>query len=576
MTALLALLAVGAVGSAGSALGLAREGRSARSGAALGLLALLVIAGLAFALQPPLDPGSTKLDGTGVLADRLAPSSYLRLAVALWALDAILIALAAWLIDGLAGLRGLLPATLAAITGGTIALAATDATLGAAAAGATGLAVTAILLVTARPGAVEAAVSELRVSLIGPVLLIGAAAMAPVAAALVLRGLSAPNGGSGTPAAVVGVLSLAVAATVAVRFGVIPFHIRVPRLSDASPPFALPLALAWIPVPLALVALGIADHQLAPLALPLQGERAIVVGVALVTLIAAALAAFAQDDLRHATGYLVVADGALVLLGLGALDPAAWGPARTWLMVLAASKSGLLAWAAVVEARFETRGIPDLRGWLRRAPILGAALLVITLATFGLPGWVAFDARASLATLATGSPWDALIIVTSFATLPTYLRLLMVGTGPPTSKVSRAAPERIVRGWRPDALPIEHEHGGVPAATDASATEATAEATAGAHDPDPATTGDEASATRRARRRRTAAPGGAVAIRTAGERLAGAGHRLTRALRRDQAELVAAAVLALAILAVLTSYGALDVSGAAAQPAPIVSSASSD
>jgi hypothetical protein len=54
------------------------------------------------------------------------------------------------------------------------------------------------------------------------------------------------------------------------------------------------------------------------------------------------------------------------------------------------------------------------------------------------------------------------------------------------------------------------------------------------------------------------------------------GQRLAAALRRDRTELTSAAVLALAILAALTSWGALDIGGAAAEPAPIVAGPASD
>ena len=606
MTPLLALLSIGALGATGSAWGLSRSGRKARLGAALGVVALGLVVILALSVDGSSSASGGGPAGTGVLGDRLAATRYLRLVVALWGLDAVLIVFVAWLTSGLAGLRGLLPASLAAITGGAITFAATDLTLGAAAAGATGLAAIVALLLSSRPGSVEAAASELRVSLLGPALLIAVAAGAPVAAALVLRGFTAADTGAVAPpepGALVGILSLTVVLAVAIRFGAMPFHFRVPRLADASPALVLPLTLAWIPVPLGVVALAIVDRLLAPLPLALEGERWIVVGIALLTLAAAALAAFVQDDLRHAVGYLVIADGALVLLGLASLDRSAWGPARTWLVVLAASKTAMLAWSAVVEARFETRSIPDLRGWLRRAPILGMALVVVTVATFGLPGWVAFAARGDLVRLATGSPWDAVLVVAGVATLPTYLRLLGVGTGPATSKVSRAMPERIVRGWRPALLPVEHEgrqpgtggterparvrsrpaadgdadrsdrieRGGVPdgGMPDGGANVAAARAARW--------TGGAAAAGAWVRRRsRVGAPAVGGPMMAAGTRIAGFGRALGAAMRRDQTELVAAAVLALAILAALTSWGALDISGAAAEAAPIVSGPSSD
>ena len=50
-----------------------------------------------------------------------------------------------------------------------------------------------------------------------------------------------------------------------------------------------------------------------------------------------------------------------------------------------------------------------------------------------------------------------------------------------------------------------------------------------------------------------------------------AGRRVASALRRDRTELLAAAVVALAILAGLTSWGALDLGSAASEAAPIIS-----
>jgi hypothetical protein len=48
------------------------------------------------------------------------------------------------------------------------------------------------------------------------------------------------------------------------------------------------------------------------------------------------------------------------------------------------------------------------------------------------------------------------------------------------------------------------------------------------------------------------------------------------AVRRDATELTAAAVLALAMLAALTAWVVLDISGAASEPAPIATDAASD
>ncbi len=552
------LLAICAVGAVAAAWGLPRGTRAAIAGAATGVVALAVVLAIALATNAPrvVDDTSSPLPGL-VFAGLIVRTDYLRLAVALWAMDGIIVIGIAWLTGGLVALRGLLTGMLAAIAGGIVTLGATNLTLGIIAATGTGLAATIPVLASTRGASIGAAARELRVTLGVGSLLLASVAVAPIAAVLVLGGTSAGSGnGSGGPTggeagAVIGLVSLGVALGVAVRLGAIPFHLRIPRLTDAVAPEAMPLLVAWVPLPLAVAGFAVLDHLVAPLALPLEPERWLVIALALVTLAAAALAAFIQDDLRHAVGYLVVADGGLVLLGFAALDPAAWGPTRIWLVALAASKTALTAWSAVAESRFETRSLPDLRGWIRRSPILAAALALTVVATFGLPGWIVFGARGDLARLAAGGPLEALLIIAGFLTLPAYLRVLMIGLGPPSSHVARAAPERFVRSVRRGpSLEIEQER--TPGA----------DPTAEAIELDPG-----------------AGPGVGVAGGRRRRLTVGSGsfaRRLADALRRDRTELASAAVLSLAILAALTSWGALDLGAAAHEPAPILSGPSAD
>jgi NADH:ubiquinone oxidoreductase subunit 2 (subunit N) len=554
---LILLLALGAFGAIASWAGLARGGRAGQAGAILGGLSLLGIVLVSFMLTAPRVGSGEIPEGVGILDGRLIPNNYMRLVVALWALDAAIVVFVAWLAGGLAGLRGLLPAMLASIVGGAVAFSATNLTLGAAAAGATGLVALIVLLAWRDPSGIPAAARELRTTVLTTVLLMAAIVVGPLGAGLAIRvaagdaGLGDTGASAEAAAALVGLLTLVVALAVAIRGGAVPFHLRVPQLADVAPPMALPLLLAWVPLPLAVVGLATVDLLLAPLALPLGGEQLIIIAVAIVTLIGASLAALLQDDLRHTTGYLVVAEGAFVLLGFAALTPEAWGPARTWLLTLAATKTALATWSAVMETRFGTRHIPDLRGWIRRSPLLGAALLLTTVATFGLPGWAAFEARNALATLTAEPPLDVVLVVLGFLTLPVYLRLLGVGTGSPTSRVDRAAPDRIVRR-RLESLPVEVE-GAVPAVTSVPRGTSSRDAHPGP-------------ATRVVHRSRRMASKGATSL----------GRRVVRALRRDATELAGAAILTLAVLAALASWGVLDITGAASEPAPITTNAASD
>ena len=572
---LLLLLLVGGLGAAVSGWGLARGGRAGRGGAVAGGIALLLLLMLALALDTPAVATLTgvelrpdAVDTAGMFDGLLVPTAYLRLTIGLWALDAILLAFIAWLLSGLTNLRGVLPATLAALTGGVVALASADLAVGAAAAAASGLAALVAIPPARGRTAVAAAARELRLTLVVGGVLLTVVAVAPLNAALTLG--AAIAGGGADPAtvagasAVLGLGALAVTLAVGARLGAIPFHVRFSRIADAATPIDLALLLAWMAVPLGVVGLAIVDCQVAPLALPFAGDRLIVIAVALATLVGAALAAFIQDDLRHAMGYLVIADGGLVLLGFAALDPDAWGPARVWLVAMAASKTALAAWSAVAENRFGTRSIPDLRGWLRRSPILATGLVVTILATYGIPGWVAFEARGSLSRLVADAPWDALLVLAGFLTLPAYLRLLALGTGPATSKVDGAAPERIVRRRGEGASLLKET---LDVEVEGTAEPVGAAADRGAVEPGGAGAAPPRRRPVRARSRAELAAS-AAGGRDAGVRVAA---RFGAALQRDRTELLAAAVLALAVLAALTSWGALDIAGAAAEPAPIVS-----
>ena len=195
---------------------------------------------------------------------------------------------------------------------------------------------------------------------------------------------------------VFGLAYLAFALAVAIRFGVIPFHIVVARLTDAVPETGLPILIAVGPASLAIVGLAWVDASIAPLPVDVGAERAIVVAVAAASIILATFAAWIQDDLEHVVGYSIVGDAGVVMLAFAALDPAAWTPGRIWILAFVVTRSAFAAWAAVVRDSFGTSRLPDLRGWGFRSPLLVAGLVTIIVASVGLPAFAAFDARSEL------------------------------------------------------------------------------------------------------------------------------------------------------------------------------------
>ena len=81
---------------------------------------------LAFAMDAPRIADGGDAAAGAPFNGWLVPNTYLRLVVGLWALMSVLVIGIAGLLGGRQALRGLLPATLAAIAGGSVALAAAD------------------------------------------------------------------------------------------------------------------------------------------------------------------------------------------------------------------------------------------------------------------------------------------------------------------------------------------------------------------------------------------------------------------------------------------------------------------
>ena len=240
---------------------------------------------------------------------------------------------------------------------------------------------------------------------------------------------------------VFGLAYLAFALAVAIRFGAIPAHQWAARLTDAVPETTLPLVTAIAPAALAIIALAWADASIAPLALDLTSVRFVVLAVAIASIFLASVAAFIQDDIEHIVGYAIVGDAGVVMLAVAALDPAAWAPARIWILAFVVARSAFAAWATATRATFGTGRVAELRGWALRAPILGVALGLVVVASIGLPGLAAAEARGQLISLVLEGPVAAIVMLGTLSPLLYYGRLFAVGID------RTAGTERV--GWRP-------------------------------------------------------------------------------------------------------------------------------
>jgi multicomponent Na+:H+ antiporter subunit D len=243
----------------------------------------------------------------------------------------------------------------------------------------------------------------------------------------------------------VGAAALALAGAAGLRIGIVPFQGHAARLAQSANRAALPILALWGPALFALAALAGFEAAVIPLDLPLVLERGVIAGFAVLTILAGGVGALVQDDIDHIVTYSILGDAGFVMLAFATPDPAVWGPARAWLLLLPVAKSGLLAWSLATGRTFGTRSLLELRGWARRAPLLGLALVLLTLATVGVPGLASYDARLALLRGAFGEPIRSLVFIASLISVLVMVRVLILGLDRPLALVQGAADERLRR-----------------------------------------------------------------------------------------------------------------------------------
>ena len=333
------------------------------------------------------------------------------------------------------------PATLlVAIAGLGLALGVAGATSGLLAAG-TAAVLTASVALThpATPLRVRALARELRGTTVATTVGLIAVGLLPEAI-----------GGLAVQPQVAGLAAVAAGLALSHRFGAIPLHARVARLTDAAPESTLPSLLALLPAGFVVVLLGWAPDTLGPAAPVLGWDGTLLVIVGLTTLVLGTFAALIQDDLLRVVAYTIVLDAGVVVLGYSSLDEAGREAVRAWLIPFVASRTALVGWAIAFRAAFGTDRLSEARGWLRRAPALGVALAGIGVATVGWPGILVWDARLDALRAATAGPALVLASIASLGAAVAVARVLGIGLGRPEPRLVAAAGElaRVPAGLR--------------------------------------------------------------------------------------------------------------------------------
>ncbi len=187
----------------------------------------------------------------------------------------------------------------------------------------------------------------------------------------------------------------------------------------------LPMQSWWLPMfedgPLSaglpLMAGATGAYLLARVALPILPQAAeqgmpLLAGVALATVVYAALLALAQTHLRRLAGTLALLQSALQVVALAAADRE--GLAGVWVQAMTSglAVSGFALLSEAVRARSGTAQAPLLGGLVLHAPRLSWLLLVFGLASIGLPGTLGFVGEDLIVHgLLEHHPWMAALVV---------------------------------------------------------------------------------------------------------------------------------------------------------------------
>lgn len=199
---------------------------------------------------------------------------------------------------------------------------------------------------------------------------------------------------------------LALFAGFAIKVPLFPFHTWLP-LAHVQAPTAGSVLLAG-------VLLKIGTYGFLRFSLPLLPAASAffmpwILGLSLGGIIYGALAALAQKDMKRLIAYSSVSHLGFCMLGLFTLNRLGLSGGLLQMITHGLSTGGLFAVVGMLYERYHTREIADLGGIARRMPILAFFMVVLTLASIGLPGLGGFAGEILLLAGAFQRGWNELM-----------------------------------------------------------------------------------------------------------------------------------------------------------------------
>ena len=240
-----------------------------------------------------------------------------------------------------------------------------------------------------------------------------------------LDGISAALAKANTTAVALGLIFIA--AGVAFKLGVVPFHMWVPDVYTGAPT-AVTLILATAPK---IAAFALAYRLFGTGLTPASEDWSIILAViATLSIVLGNLIAVAQTNIKRMLAYSAIANMGFLLLGF--VGGGKEGYAAALFYALAYAITGLVSFGILVLLSgrgVEIENISDLKGLNERSPWYAFLMLLAMFSLAGIPPTVGFWAKLSVleAVVVAGYTWIAVIaVLASLVGAFYYLRVVRV------------------------------------------------------------------------------------------------------------------------------------------------------
>jgi NADH-quinone oxidoreductase subunit N len=233
-----------------------------------------------------------------------------------------------------------------------------------------------------------------------------------------------------SPGSDLGLLSLAAVLLVVglgFKIAAVPFHMWTPDAYQGAPSPVTGFMAAATKIAAFAAILRLFDAILFPLR---WDWRPLLIGIAIVTMIAGSVAAIVQEDVKRMLAYSSVAHAGFVLTGVIAANDQGVSGALFYLATYGLTVLGAFAVVAVLAGRDERRvRLTDYKGLFYEHPLLAGALTLFMLSLGGVPVTSGFIGKLLVfgAAVNAGYAWLSVIgVLASSVAMFFYLRVMVV------------------------------------------------------------------------------------------------------------------------------------------------------